>query len=235
MVRPRREATPFPSARWFSNVALWPLAVAFQYVLGPIIAIITAHLAYGGGAPSWMQLVIGIPALDLAYYGLHRLLHANQSLWRFHALHHSDPELDITTALRHHPGEAVLIGILVGFGGAALGLSPWVIALYGLVDLCIQFLAHANVHLPRGVSDKFGRVVVTPDLHAVHHSRAAPDFGANFGAVFSIWDQLFRTYRKEPYSAPNRLELGIDGFREREFQRFDKMLMLPLLMSKARD
>jgi sterol desaturase/sphingolipid hydroxylase (fatty acid hydroxylase superfamily) len=155
-------------------------------------------------------------------------------LWGLHALHHSDPELDITTTLRHHPGEAFLTAIVIGLGGAALGLSPWVIGLYGSLDLSIQFLAHANVYLPERLSAKFGRVVVTPDLHAIHHSRAAADFGANFGAVFSVWDRLFRTYRKEPHFGFNRLELGIDAFRHREFQRFDRMLMLPLLIFKAR-
>ena len=187
----------FALTRWLSNLALFVLAIGLNFLLVPVIAIV-AFAGLHGGMPLWVQLVVGVPALDALSYALHRAFHASPILWRFHALHHSDPELDVSTTVRHHPGEALLMGFAVGILAGAVGLSPFVIGLYASLNLVVQFFAHANVGLPTRLANTLAWLVVTPVLHRVHHSRHPADVATNYGLVFSVWDRLLGTYRSEP-------------------------------------
>jgi sterol desaturase/sphingolipid hydroxylase (fatty acid hydroxylase superfamily) len=182
------------------------------------------------GMPLWVQLVVGVAAIDALSYALHRAFHASPILWRFHALHHSDPELDVSTTVRHHPGEALLMGLAVGILAAAVGMSPFVIGLYASLNLVVQFFAHANVGLPTRLANTLAWVVVTPVLHRVHHSRHPADVATNYGLVFSVWDRLLGTYRSEPEYGEDGIEFGVDHLREPYFQRLDRMLWLPFVV-----
>ena len=229
VVRPWRPAPTFAAARWVSNLALLVLTTGLNFLLVPIIAIV-ALAGRTGGMPLWVQLVVGVPALDALSYALHRAFHTSPFLWRFHALHHSDPVLDVSTTVRHHPGEALLMGFAVGVLAAAVGLSPFVIGLYASLNLVVQFFAHANVGLPARLADILAWLVVTPVLHRVHHSRHPADVATNFGLVFSVWDRLLGTYRSDPEYGEDAIEFGIDRLREQYFQRLDRMLWLPLFI-----
>ena len=224
-MRPWRPAPSFALARWLSNLALFVLAIGLNFLLVPVVAIV-AFTGVNGWVPLWVQLVIGVPALDALSYALHRAFHASPILWRFHALHHSDPELDVSTTVRHHPGEALLMGFAVGVLATAVGLSPFVIGFYASLNLAVQFFAHANVGLPIRLANALAWLVVTPVLHRVHHSRHPADIGTNYGLVFSVWDRLLGTYRSEPEYGEAAIEFGIDRLRERYFQRLDRMLWL---------
>jgi sterol desaturase/sphingolipid hydroxylase (fatty acid hydroxylase superfamily) len=227
--RPWRAALTFSAARWLNNLALLTLTAGADYLTAPVVAFV-ASKGFESWLPLWAQLVIGIPALDAVNYGLHRGFHASSLLWRLHALHHADPELDVTTTVRHHPAEALLMGFVIGGFGGGIGLSPLIVALYGSLNLCLQFFAHGNIGLPRGLASALGWLVVTPDLHRVHHSRYRTDFDANFGVVFSLWDRLFATFRGGPQHGEPGFEFGIDRFREQYYQRLDRMLWLPVLI-----
>jgi sterol desaturase/sphingolipid hydroxylase (fatty acid hydroxylase superfamily) len=116
-----------------------------------------------------------------------------------------------------------------GLGGAA-GLSPFVVGLYGSLNLSVQFFSHSNISLPRELAVVLGCLVVTPVQHRIHYSRHPADVATNFGLVFSLWDRLFATYRGEPEHGEAGIEFGIERFREQYYQRLDRMLSLPILV-----
>ena len=118
----------------------------------------------------------------------------------------------------------------VGGLGGAVGLSPLVVALYGSLNISVQFFSHSNIGLPRGLATALGWLVVTPTQHRVHHSRHPADIGANFGLISPVWDRLFATYRAGPEIGEDRVEFGIDQLREQYYQRLDRMLWLPVLV-----
>jgi len=180
VLRPWRPVPAFALTRWLSNFALFLLAIGLNFLLVPVIAI-AAFASLNSGMYPWVQLVVGVLALDALSYALHRAFHASPILWRFHALHHSDPELDVSTTVRHHPGEALLMAFAVGIVAGAVGLSPFVIGLYASLNLGVQFFAHANVGLPTRLANALAWLVVTPVLHRVHHSRHPADVFTNYG------------------------------------------------------
>jgi sterol desaturase/sphingolipid hydroxylase (fatty acid hydroxylase superfamily) len=227
MVWPWRPAPPFAIERWLGNLALMLFAAGFELLLAPMTALLDAG-SINGAWPFWVQVAIGISALDALNYALHRIFHASPLLWRLHALHHADPELDVSTTVRHHPAEALLMGLLVSVPAAAAGLSLEVIGFYVTLNLVVQFFAHANLALPAWLTNPLGWLLVTPALHRVHHSRHPDDVGANYGLVFSVWDRLFSTLRSNPAQGEQGIEFGVERLREPYYQRFDRMLWLPL-------
>jgi len=213
---------------------LFAVTFGLDFLLAPLIAILAlAGLGGGLSMPIWLQLAIGIPVLDALSYSLHRAFHTSATLWRLHALHHSDPELDVSTTVRHHPGESVVMAFAVALPAAAVGLSPFVIGLYASLNLSVQFFAHANIALPARLANAFGCLLVTPDLHRIHHSRHPADISSNYGLVFSVWDRLFGTYRSDPEQGDAGIEFGVDRLREAYYQRLDRMLWLPLIVRRS--
>jgi sterol desaturase/sphingolipid hydroxylase (fatty acid hydroxylase superfamily) len=229
VLRPWRPVPAFALTRWLSNFALFLLAIGLNFLLVPVIAI-AAFSSLNSGMYPWVQLVVGVLALDALSYALHRAFHASPILWRFHALHHSDPELDVSTTVRHHPGEALLMAFAVGIVAGAAGLSPFVIGLYASLNLGVQFFAHANVGLPSRFANTLAWLVITPVVHRVRHSRHPADIATNYGLVFSVRDRLLGTYRSEPEYGEDAIEFGIDRLREPYFQRLDRMLCLPFFV-----
>jgi len=229
IARPWRPASTLAAVRWLSSLALLALTTGVDYLAAPIVAI-GASRGIESGLSLWLQLAVGIPALDALSYALHRALHASPFLWRLHVLHHADPELDVATTLRHHPGEALFMALGIGGLGSAVGLSPLVVGLYGSLNLAVQLFSHANIGLPRGLATALGRLIVTSDLHRVHHSRHPAGVAANYGAAFSVWDRLFGTYRAGPELGADRIEFGVERFREKYYQRLDRMLWLPFVV-----
>jgi sterol desaturase/sphingolipid hydroxylase (fatty acid hydroxylase superfamily) len=226
---PWRAMPIFSIGRWVGNLSLLLLTTGLGFLVAPIIAVL-ALAGLKSSLPLWVQLIAGIPALDALSYALHRAFHVSPTLWRLHALHHSDPELDVSTTVRHHPGETLLMTFGIGAFSAVIGLSPYVIGIYASLSLGVQFFAHANVGLPTGLAKALGWLVVTPAIHRVHHSRHPADVAANYGMVFSVWDRLFGSYRGEPEYGEDGIEFGIDRLREQYYQRLDRMLWLPFIV-----
>jgi sterol desaturase/sphingolipid hydroxylase (fatty acid hydroxylase superfamily) len=228
IARPWRPVKAFAGVRWVSNLALLVLTWGLDFLLSPVIAIVAvADLEFG--LPFWVQLAVGVTALDAASYALHRMLHSSAILWRLHALHHADPELDISTTVRHHPGESLFMALAITAVSAAIGLPALVIGIYASLNMSVQLFAHANISLPRRLTSGLGWLLVTPGLHRVHHSRQPADLATNYGLVFSVWDRLFGTYRRESENGEDAIEFGIERFREQHYQRLDRMLWLPLI------
>jgi sterol desaturase/sphingolipid hydroxylase (fatty acid hydroxylase superfamily) len=146
------------------------------------------------GLESGANLVASVVVMDLVFYGVHRMNHAVPVLWRFHRVHHSDLDLDVTTAFRFHPGEVLISALLKAPVIWALGVSP-----LGLVSFEIGLLAaaqfqHSNMRVPEPYETIVRRVLVTPNMHRIHHSTVRGEHNSNFSTIFSVWDRLLGTY-----------------------------------------
>jgi sterol desaturase/sphingolipid hydroxylase (fatty acid hydroxylase superfamily) len=145
--------------------------------------------------PFWLETAAVLVLFDLWMYVWHRANHAIPFLWRFHRMHHSDPDLDATTGLRFHPGEILLSGIARLLVVPLLGMSLWQLALYESILLPVVFFHHSNVRLPHWLDYGLLAVMVTPAMHRVHHSRWQPETDSNYASVLPWWDMLLRTFR----------------------------------------
>lgn len=152
-------------------------------------------------------------------FGTHYLMHMVPTLWRLHRVHHLDTEVDVSTTVRVHPLEFLInlalgLPIVVGFG-----LTPWVLMFYELLDVAVTLWSHSNVRVPGAIDCALRYLVVTPDLHRIHHSAWKPETNSNFGAVFPLWDLVFGTFRANPRDGHQVMRLGLDEVRGRDAQR----------------
>lgn len=179
------------------------------------------------GLSSWAQIILGVLALDLFAYFAHVLLHKSWLGWQFHRVHHSENTVDVTTAFRQHPGETVwrilwqLAAIIV------FGIPIWLVVVYLILSGLNAELEHANIKLNLRV-DRFVRLlVVTPNMHKVHHSRDQRETDSNYANIFSFWDRLFRTYTSSIDF--RKLSYGLDGFDVKERQTLRGLLKMPFV------
>lgn len=237
LARPQRPRSSAASRRWVGNLSL--CIVSNGVLVLPTITAFTAALfsefeqtGFLGslGLPGGMRVVVTIVGLDALAYAQHRLLHRVDVLWRVHAVHHSDPEIDVTTTFRHHPAEAIFNSVLIGGAVLAIGFSPAEIAAYTWVSFIIELVAHANLALPSWFGAALGRLIVTPEFHQLHHSRSNAEANANFGQAFSIWDTLFGTATARSPEDRRQLEFGLNEFREPKFHLPHHLLAQPLLL-----
>lgn len=176
-------------------------------------------------APVWVHAALAVLLLDAWTYAWHRLNHAVPFLWRLHRVHHSDARMDVTTASRFHTGEIVLSALLRVPVIVLVGATAWELVLYETLMFAVVQLHHANVALPAGLEARLGRVIVTPAMHKVHHSRWQPETDSNYSALFSWWDRLFGSFRRGEGDGP--AAFGLDGFDGDEHQSVGGMLRSP--------
>jgi len=177
----------------------------------------------------WILLLVGVAGLDFFAYAAHLLLHKFALGWRFHRVHHSEPEVDVTTAFRQHPGETLWRSFWQCVGTVILGLPFWVLPLYLSISSLNALLEHANVRISERL-DRFLRVlIVTPNMHKIHHSRVTRETDSNYSNIFSVWDRLFGTYN--PQDDSRSLRYGLDGFDDKERQRLKSLIMEPFRRS----
>jgi len=233
---PAPRASDLTAWRWLGNLSLYALAF-FVPLLPAVAGVTSAALAivpcYGLldrlELPPWLHLVLGLLLLDLVSYTTHRISHRVDLLWRLHAVHHSDPDVDVTTTLRHHPVELFVLGLMSGSVIAAVGFSPVELAVFSWLAIAVQLVAHGNLAIPPRLEAGLRWVVVTPDFHRLHHSRLRPETDANYGTVFPLWDMLLGTARYRSPQERNSLEFGLDAFRSAKSQQPHWMLAQPVL------
>jgi sterol desaturase/sphingolipid hydroxylase (fatty acid hydroxylase superfamily) len=175
--------------------------------------------------PSWAEMLLGFVLFDLWMYVWHRANHRIPLLWRFHRMHHSDPEMDVTTGVRFHTGEVVLSAVARLAVLPLLGISIGQVAVYEAVFLPVVLFHHSNVRLPRWLDYGLLALIVTPAMHRVHHSRWQPETDSNYGSVFPYWDLLFRSFRLRN---AGEIRLGLDGLDTPEWQTLAGMMRTPL-------
>ena len=177
--------------------------------------------------PSWAEIIFGVLALDLFAYFAHVLLHKSWLGWQFHRVHHSENAVDVTTAFRQHPGETVWrilwqLGAIVVFG-----IPLWVVVLYLAISGLNAELEHANIRLNFRIDRVLRLLVVTPNMHKVHHSRDQRETDSNYSNIFSFWDRVFGTYTRAVDF--RTLNYGLDGFDVKERQTFGGLLKMPFV------
>lgn len=176
--------------------------------------------------PSYIELIIGFILFDLWMYLWHRLIHRNIFLWRFHRMHHSDPEMDNTTALRFHPGEIALSSLIRLIIIPILGMNFIQLLVYEIMLQPVILFHHSNI----GLSEKWDRllrsIIVTPNMHRVHHSREGIEFSSNYSSIFSFWDRLFGSFRKIDNTLT--IKFGLKILREPKWQSLQGMLLTPI-------
>ncbi len=222
--------------RWASHLVVY---VAGGLAAGWLVAAIIGPVWRAGlpDTPDFplvaLAMVFGVLVLDLERYWLHRLLHGVPVLWRCHALHHSDREIDVSTGYRHHPFEIVVVALVLPLSALALAIPGLVIIAYGAIDAMAAVFQHGNVRIARRIERILAPVIVTPDMHRVHHSIDRSEADSNYGQIFSFWDRLFATYTK-PAPDGSRIEFGVAEFTEPAHQRLTMMLLAPFLVGTRR-
>jgi sterol desaturase/sphingolipid hydroxylase (fatty acid hydroxylase superfamily) len=232
---PRRDEKIGRWARWPSNIGVVVLDTVIVRLLFPIGAVGLAMLAESRGwgllnvfdIPAWAAIPVGIILLDLAIYLQHVLFHAVPALWRLHRMHHADLEFDVTTGIRFHPIEILLsMGIKLAVV-AALGTPAVAVLIFEILLNATSMFNHGNVELPARLDRALRWIVVTPEMHRVHHSIKPRETNSNFGFNLPWWDRLFGTYRDQPEAGHVGMSIGIDQFRDAREQRLDRMLTQP--------
>lgn len=234
---PRRVPRISKPFRWLNNLGLVSVDTILLRLLFPAAAVGMAAFAAADGwglfnhypLPLWVGVVLGVVALDLIIYLQHVMLHAIPVLWRFHRVHHADLDIDTTTGLRFHPVEIILSMLLKFAAIAALGPPVLAVLIFEVVLNAMSMFNHGNVRLPLWLDRWMRRVIVTPDMHRVHHSIEDDETNSNFGFNLSLWDRLFGTYRDQPRAGHEGMTIGIRRYREpNDVTRLDGLLLLPL-------
>lgn len=235
LVFPRRALLVSRSARWPSNLSLVVLSALVVRLVPPGGAVAFALIAQSAGLgilhhvqfPEWIELFLAVVLLDLTVYLQHRLFHAVPVLWRFHRVHHADTEFDVTTGTRFHPGEILFS---LGIKCAAitlLGPSPLAVLAFEILLNASSMFSHANLKLPTNLDRALRCMIVTPDMHRVHHSVVVAETNSNFGFNLSCWDWLFRTYRSQPEAGHDAMQIGLDEFRHPRELKLGNLLTQP--------
>ena len=238
LLAPKRRLTVSKLQRWLHNIGLLLLNSLLLRLLFPAAAV---GMAYSVGEmnwglfnllslPAWFEVAAAVLLLDLAIYLQHLLMHRVPLLWRLHRVHHADLDIDLTTGSRFHTIE-ILLSMLIKWGVILL-LGPALLAVL-IFEILLNGMAmfnHANVRLPVGLDSTMRKLLVTPDMHRVHHSILRRETNSNYGFNLSLWDRCFRTYIDQPEKGHQGMTIGIPGFRDaRQVDRLPGMLALPFV------
>ena len=218
--------------RWVTNLALFALEQIFTLAWIGVLAGLATFAAgpspvagWTEAWPGWLGFVLAIVALDATTYLSHVLSHSIEPLWRLHAVLHADPGLDVTTTVRHHPLEVVPTATALSVCAWVFGLTAAHVSAYAALAFVVQSIAHADLRLPHQAMRIAGLVFVTPDLHALHHSRHPSETNSNYGQLLSVWDQMFGTLLAEPRSEP--ITVGLEAYTSARFGGLLGALMQP--------
>jgi sterol desaturase/sphingolipid hydroxylase (fatty acid hydroxylase superfamily) len=238
ILAPRRTLTISKAIRWLNNIGLVAFNTLLLRLLFPAAAVGFAAIASEQGwglfslveLPFWLSVLLCVIIMDFVIWLQHVMVHAVPLLWRLHRVHHADLDYDLTTGARFHPLE-ILLSMLIKFA-AIMVLGPPVIAVivFEVVLNGMAMFNHANVRLPVGIERVLRWVLVTPDMHRVHHSVEDDEANSNFGFNLSLWDRLFGTYRDQPRKGHEGMTIGIRKLREpKQVAWLPGLLVLPFV------
>jgi len=219
-VIPRRPRTQTRQRRWFTNWAIIlidSLTLKLMAIAMPLLAVGAALDAgqLGSGLfnhldwPLWLETMVTVLLLDFSIWLQHLMTHKIPILWRLHRVHHADRDIDVTTAIRFHPVE-IALSMLLKIGLVyLLGPSAFAVILFEILLNGTAMFNHANIKLPLKLDAIIRRVLVTPDMHRVHHSNIRKEHDSNYGFALSIWDRLFGTYIDQPEKGHDDMTIGL--------------------------
>lgn len=235
LAAPRRRVEIPRLVRWSNNLGLVVLDALLVRLAFPVVAVSLAVIASKNdwgflnqfAIPGWIAIILAILALDLAIYLQHVLFHAVPALWRLHRVHHADLEFDVTTGVRFHPFEilismAIKLLLVLALGPPAIAVLVFEVLLNGT-----SLFNHSNAHLPSRLDAALRLVIVTPDMHRVHHSIIPSETNSNFGFNLPWWDRMLGTYLAQPSAGHVGMTIGIEQFRSRRDLWIDRLLFQP--------
>ncbi|MEE8517399.1 MAG: sterol desaturase family protein [Alphaproteobacteria bacterium] len=237
IVAPRRPRSVSRWVRWPSNLGIVAFNTVLLRILMPTAAVGVAMIGEerGWGLLNtlqpylWLSVLVSVVLLDLAIYLQHVMFHAVPALWRLHRMHHADLDFDVTTGARFHPIEillsmAIKIAVVVALGPPALA-----VLIFEVLLNATSMFNHGNIAMPSGIDRALRWLVVTPDMHRVHHSITPIETNSNFGFNLPWWDRLMGTYRAQPALGHAGMIIGIEQFRTSRDLALDRMLLQPFL------
>ncbi len=234
---PRRRLDVSKPRRWFANLSISALSTFVARLLLPVAPVglslyCTQHsvgLFHFVSLPGWLTLPASVLLLDMLIYFQHVIFHKHPLLWRIHRMHHADLNIDASTGIRFHPIE-ILLSILIKFGAIiVLGTPATAVIIFEILLNGCALFNHANMRLPLKFDARLRLIVVTPDMHRVHHSTDMKEANTNFGFNFPWWDKMFGTYKSQPDLGHDNMHIGLNIFRQPEFIRLSKMLTIPFI------
>lgn len=242
-IAPRRKTATLKVSRWIANLSVAVLNTMVIRILmasGAVgVAMVTAENGWGIlnmlHWPVWIEIVLAVLLLDLMIYLQHLGFHAVPVLWKIHMVHHADPDYDVTTAVRFHPVEALLSMVLKMAGVTIIGASPTSVLAFEVILNGMAMFNHANVRMPAFVDWILRWVVVTPDMHRIHHSIFLRETNRNFGFNLPWWDYMFGTYLASPSRGHERMTFGLKKFRSPACLKLLNILKLPFGRSPGID
>jgi sterol desaturase/sphingolipid hydroxylase (fatty acid hydroxylase superfamily) len=234
---PRRRRLVSRWARWPSNLGIVALNTLALRLVFPVAAVGIAAAGEERGwgllnnlaLPFWTKAVVAVVLLDFAIYLQHVMFHAVPALWRLHRMHHADLDFDVTTGARFHPIEILLSMGLKLAVVAALGAPAVAVLVFEVLLNATAMFNHGNVGLPPALDRVLRWIVVTPDMHRVHHSAVPNETNSNFGFNLPWWDRWLGTYRAAPAAGHDGMTIGLDSFRDPGQLRLDRMLVQPFV------
>ena len=237
VIAPRRSLSVSKPRRWLNNIGIIALNTVLLRLIFPAAAVGLALVATQRGwgvmnqidLPAWLEIVCAVVVLDFVIYLQHVMFHAVPLFWRLHRVHHADLDFDVTTGARFHPIEILLSMVIKLATVTVLGPSAVAVLIFEVLLNATSMFNHSNVRLSQVLDRWLRRLVVTPDMHRVHHSILEHETNSNFGFNLPWWDRLFGTYQDQPEAGHERMAVGIYEFRnEHEVDRLAGMLWLPL-------
>lgn len=242
ILAPRRRLVDAKLTRWTNNLGLVALNVIALRLLFPAaavgMAIVVNEQGIGilpyTGLPYWAQFVLAVGAMDMAIYLQHVMFHALPILWRLHRVHHADLDFDVTTGARFHTIEMIMSMVIKIALVALLGAPVAAVVAFEVLLNATAMFNHSNFRLPLALDRVLRLVVVTPDMHRIHHSVEIDEANANFGFNLPWWDRLFGTYRAQPRKTHEAMTIGITTFRDPALcDRLPGMLSMPFAKKNA--
>ena len=239
---PRRELRPVKMKRWFTN---WALVILDSVLVRLVFktaavggALWAAEKGYGlfnvVAVPGIVAIIISFMVLDFAVWLSHLASHKVPLFWRVHRMHHSDTDIDVTTAVRFHPLEILLsmawkYAVVVAIGAPASAVLIFEIVLNGGA-----MFNHSNLKLPLWLDRWLRLIIVTPDMHRVHHSSEVEETDSNYGFNLSIWDRMFNTYVDQPKLGHDGMQIGLKEWQDHRPERLDWALMVPFISQRSK-
>lgn len=235
ILSPRRTGAAGRPRRWPGNLGFVAFNTVLLRLIFPVTAVGLAAAAEARGfglfnafaLPTWFAVAASVLLLDLAIYFQHVLFHAAPSLWRVHRMHHTDTGFDTTTGVRFHPIEIVLSMLIKLTVVTALGAPALAVLIFEVALNATAMFNHGNVRIPLTLDRMLRLILVTPDMHRVHHSIVPHETNSNFGFNMPWWDRLFGTYRAQPEAGHEAMTIGLDQFRDLAELRPDRMFSQP--------
>jgi len=235
MLAPRRQWTTAKAKRWIINLAMVGFNTLFIRAIlasGAIGAAVLAGQEEVGifhqvDWPWWVEVIIAVVLLDLVVYVQHVLMHAIPILWRLHMVHHSDVDIDVTTGVRFHPLE-IALSMFIKIGAVILlGAAPIAVLMFEVLLNATSMFNHSNVHIPVHVDRILRWIVVTPDMHRIHHSVIPRETNRNFGFNLPWWDRILGTYLSDPDKGHEHMTIGLEHYRDPTRLTWLKLVALP--------